>query len=521
MRPYLSQCIPTLQLYLSQPAYKHIATLLVSALLVLLAIFLRLPYIYGSEYTADESAFLLMARSITEGNLPYVSLFDMKPPLGFAILATFMSVTDTIAGMRFAVTLYLAAGACMILAIFKRENHMLAGFTAGSLFLVYASLKTSEGHLITTEHLTTLPVIVWLYIALKPQHSVRDYFWMGLLIAIASLIRTNLAVLCFAMPFIALAQYPRKPLWCLRALIWAAMGALLPYFLLVALYAMAGHLELLIRSIIVVPYHYVTGNQPIEKILESDFIPRRFEASLTYYLNGGGKWASIFAAIGGMSLVFKYRLRVLLRLIVALAAIMLSIFLSRRGYPHYWIQAMPVLAVLAGYGCMYVFRHGIASLLLLALLYTQSPYRNAIDKAWNTAPKLKQLAHRDSYHSIAHYLRTRGIEGKPILACNANIIYFLSKAEIPLYFAFYYEVFLHHTSKGLYGNSANPHRYFQEALAKEPVYIISNPLRNSSGNSSGNRYNCLRYLQPELTREYQLERTIGGMQLYRRKSLAN
>ncbi|TNF72398.1 MAG: glycosyltransferase, partial [Bacteroidetes bacterium] len=52
---------------------------------LLLAFWIRFPFFFRDYIDRDESTFILLAQSLVEGNLPYTELWDLKPPLLFAL----------------------------------------------------------------------------------------------------------------------------------------------------------------------------------------------------------------------------------------------------------------------------------------------------------------------------------------------------------------------------------------------------------------------------------------------------
>ena len=66
---------------------RRIPTVALFALLLLLALLTRFPFFFRDVINWDESTFILVGQSILDGHLPYVTLYDLKPPVLFAFFA--------------------------------------------------------------------------------------------------------------------------------------------------------------------------------------------------------------------------------------------------------------------------------------------------------------------------------------------------------------------------------------------------------------------------------------------------
>lgn len=60
--------------------------------LSLACLFIRFPFFFRDYIDRDESTFILMGQSWVDGFLPYLQLWDLKPPLTFAFFAAIISI---------------------------------------------------------------------------------------------------------------------------------------------------------------------------------------------------------------------------------------------------------------------------------------------------------------------------------------------------------------------------------------------------------------------------------------------
>lgn len=79
---------------------------------IVCTIILRSPNLFPSVINWDESTFILMGQSVLDGHLPYLELWDNKPPLLFFIFALFIGIGGkNIVWIRVAGSLFLGISA--------------------------------------------------------------------------------------------------------------------------------------------------------------------------------------------------------------------------------------------------------------------------------------------------------------------------------------------------------------------------------------------------------------------------
>lgn len=109
-----------------------------------MVIVVRIPALFQSVAGADEGLYALVAREWAGGHLPYTTVWETKPPLFFAILASAMLLFGkSMLAMRIAGDVAIACTACALYSIGRsvhRGGHAI-GLTAG---LLYAALTVSD-----------------------------------------------------------------------------------------------------------------------------------------------------------------------------------------------------------------------------------------------------------------------------------------------------------------------------------------------------------------------------------------
>jgi hypothetical protein len=110
----------------------------------------------------DEGLYLLVAREWLVGHLPYVTAWECKPPLFFALLVLLMKVFgfSTLAALRFGSDATVAIAAIGVYRISRLipNNSSVTGFAAA---ITYASLTLSDSGVSGDPELFYAPCIIW------------------------------------------------------------------------------------------------------------------------------------------------------------------------------------------------------------------------------------------------------------------------------------------------------------------------------------------------------------------------
>ena len=182
----------------------------VIAALCLWALVLRLPFFFPDTIDWDESTLIIMGQGIRDGLLPYDRIWDSKPPLAYAAYAGAIELLGrSVAALRVAgylgvvLTSYLVYRASELIAQDK-----LSAFVAA---LVATAMMSVLAPALMTE-LLCVPLLSAALLLLCSGHgSPRRAFLAGLLIGMAAMIRSNLAVLGFAVGLLVIARPPLVP----------------------------------------------------------------------------------------------------------------------------------------------------------------------------------------------------------------------------------------------------------------------------------------------------------------------
>src|SRR5690606_28692216 len=152
----------------------------------------------------DEATFMVMAQDVLRGHLPYVDLFDNKPPLAFFLLGGAMALFgQTLEVVRWFGDVCICLSAAMIFAICRtRAGDMAAAVVAAAFVAAHAA---AFGLHTSTEIIANVFVTGALWLVLDFGHRRSTAPLAGLLVALAVLTRSNLVFVAVGLGLIYLA----------------------------------------------------------------------------------------------------------------------------------------------------------------------------------------------------------------------------------------------------------------------------------------------------------------------------
>lgn len=356
----------------------------------------------------DESVFIVMAANVLDGHLPYVELFDNKPPALFFMIAGVMAVFgESLLVVRLFGDVCILASCAAVFAIARRwTDPISAGL--GTLTFIAVSSAYAFGQHTSSE----LPATALLMAALWLLLSRRDRLWAvacaGLLVSLATLTRSNLGVVAVAFTGWLLVAHVRPSFGAHRWAFAAFVGAgAIPPGLLILLYWAADALFELRVSLIDVPFAYAGKQLSVlgalakhtdEWWLMATQSDPYLIGTYTVLTAGVMTWGSIrvlrerggttrSGASDGL-------------LWITFAAVLLSIMMSGAAYPHYWLQLFPIYGVFCA--CAFGWAHSRIVLRRLGYALVLVCVAGAL---WNTVPAAAQLIVDPDHLAKTHYIR--------------------------------------------------------------------------------------------------------------------
>ena len=493
-------------------------TIFIAVGLLFLSVLIRLPFFFRDVIDWDESTFILMGQSILDGHLPYTELWDNKPPLAFVSYALIIALFGkSIVSVRIAGAIAVAFVAFCTYLIGKTLWSRQVGILGAGIFVIMASSLIPAGQATMTEHLALVPLIGAMSILVTKKITLRTLFVTGLVMAVASLIRLNLAYVTVLVGlFVVFAIKPCSiKVMVKRGLIYAA-GSCLVILSTYLPYAITGYHKIWFNSVIVAPLTYANSQLSAVEILG-------------IYLNSNVLGIKIIISIGLVAIAFlvvqlikafkQKRLESELRLICFLVFFLatgISILKGGAAYNHYLIQLVPFIALItAVFLSRFLYKPmslltinvivlGIGTFAVLIII----EYYSLVSRYITT----KKLTYGSAY-KIAAYLKQENTSREPIYLMTNHIVYWLVDAK-PLT-----KVSTHPSNitkdylfKTVLGADASTEGEINKILAQKPRFIV----KEKSAGYLNNHLQAKLILENTLNQHYELVKQIQDKQIYRR-----
>jgi len=303
----------------------------------LLMVALRIPSLFEPYWYGDEGIYLVLGQALRKGLVFYRDIHDNKPPLLYILAA--------IAGNVFYFRLLLMVWSVVALGVFFRLMQRLLPKNKkawyGSSLAMIGLTMINEGNIANAEIFTVLPVVGGMLLAFEAvKQKVKDWRrWLGigLIFSMGALLKvpTGLDWLA-AVVWLVLFEKGLKD----KRVWWLGLGFGLPIAATIGYYGIVGGLEPYVRSALLQNIGYLaswgTGEHTTGLAGQIGLISR------------GGVLVMALGVI--YYLVKKHRLSSGFRLVVIWYLMALfGALLSERPYPHYLIQPVVPMAILASY----------------------------------------------------------------------------------------------------------------------------------------------------------------------------
>ena len=484
----------------------------------------RGPFLDPIDPGWDESTFILLGQSIVDGNLPYNQLWDLKPPLAFGVFALPIALFGkSLAAIRVLGLLCVAASALMVHRIGSRVGGSRIGLVA-ALLLVFTVGAIPDGQQVMTEHLAIVPLTAALWVAIGKNQTAASFWWIGLLLGFACLLRLNLAYAALLVGPVLLALNVRSPLDAARKAAAYAMGGGTPVLLSLIPYLLTGASDVWWRSVFLAPLAYSEAQLSligalVQQVQNGFGFQQGMKYSNTLLFVGLLIWCGGAVGLAWMLCSRKHRLdseRTAPLLLVTFAiGTAVSIGMSGAAHPHYLIQLVPFFAIGSAYALdrLFDWRYrllaGGAVLALAALGFRTVPqalYRTGVDLI------SERLAASGTGQRIAEYISDRNPLGKPVYLLTDQIAYWYLGAVPPdkavTHPSNITKDYLLRFATG--DEDATPESVMTGILGQKPEFVVTEDrlwyLRGTTVEA---------ILQKCLNQNYRLVRDIDGRKIYR------
>ncbi len=297
--------------------------------LFVLTFLIRFPFFFRDYIDRDESTFILLGQSWADGQLPYMQLWDLKPPLTFAFFAAIIAVFGkSFLAIRFFGALLVVMTAFFSFKISSRISPKKVAFWV-SIFCVFLLSLFGSLQGVMSEHICMAFFVPGLYLFISKKKPMW-FFVAGLLMGITVMVKLNMAYPILLLGFFLLYKFLRTKhtTWIWNTLLYG-IGILCIITLTIIPYYNLGEGMVWWKSVILAPLEY-TGARRFSV----------FKLAPTFLLVGG----FLFFSWKKNWLDFKNTTHTVL--LVAIIGVLVSFLKGGRINGHYLIQLYPMLLVL-------------------------------------------------------------------------------------------------------------------------------------------------------------------------------
>ena len=310
----------------------------------------------------NESGFILMASHVLDGHLPYVELYNNKPPMLFFLLAGVMWVFGE---SLLVVRLY---GACCLwiscLAVFAiAARYTTRMHAALATFLLIAVHSVKHGQYLTAELPATAALMGALWVCIAHKRSLPAFAATGALMSLATLTRSNLGVVPIAFgAWLVVAALRSSAGIRGRDVTASGIAGLVPPAAIICLYWYADALVPLWLGTLHVSASYLGLGRIVWHTLDNGWSflwytwrnPLLFVPFILLLLAGLARSASVWRQPPPVSGARTYH--EMLWLVLGATALSIQMTGTSR---HYWLQVFPICAVFCAFGIGWMLpKHG-------------------------------------------------------------------------------------------------------------------------------------------------------------------
>ncbi len=305
---------------------------MVFVILLCYTFFVRFPFFFRDYIDRDESTFILVGQSIVDGQLPYTTLWDLKPPVVFYFFAGIIYfIGKSMIAIRLAGVMAVALTAFFTFKFATKFTSVQTGFWIALACVMLLSLFGSLQGLMS-EHICMLFFMPAVYFLVRNE-KLLGFFLAGVLVGLSVMTKLNMAYPgLFLGAFIAIDSLKKRGLvYKLAPPLLYAVGILLVVLFTVLPYYLQGIESKWWNSVILASLEYSAFRRKSILALSPIFI-----------LSG------IMLYVSWRYRLLDFRNRSVRILIIVLCGVLFSYLKGGRINGHYLIQIHPFLVILAG-----------------------------------------------------------------------------------------------------------------------------------------------------------------------------
>jgi hypothetical protein len=375
--------------------------------------FIRFPFFFRDYIDRDESTFILIGKSITDGHLPYDHMWDLKPPLLFYFFAFVQYLfPDSLVAIRFFGVLIIFISAVVLMHI-ARTIGARNSFAIGLSYVILSSLFGSlQG--IMSEHVAVFFFLPGLLLFLRNKQTL-NLLLAGFLFGCALLCKLNYAyaVAALAIYYFITEFRSSRFITLTKNITVLAIGVILPTVIIAFPYILQHKLNLYVDSVFMATLEYGHTSK----------------VSALHKLRVAA-WIIILGLIvSALALRFsrKEEKKYVGLFIILFAATVFTFYSSGTLNSHYLVQVHPFMAILIlGFTFNKEFKPGYLKYAIIVLVLCVESYIEYYRVIRNYSEN-STLFHGKAITSI-NELNKRGLENKKIFFADHHIGYwFLHK----------------------------------------------------------------------------------------------
>ncbi len=508
---------------------KYQQTLISFSLIILIIIFCRLPQITVSGIHWDESVYINMGNHLLDGNLPYIELWEMKPPVLFMFYMICLALFGkTIIAVRVGGIIILSLSAYLI---FRTHKHLLGGkylpFLTVFYFTIFSCNPILDGVAVMAEHVALLPLSFAIYLILQRNLMEKGMpiFHLGLigfLLSIASLIRYELAYFATAVMFLLLSLLfnKRSDKKLFLALI---IGFCIPYITTLLIYSISGNIRILYITLIKVPFSYSRTGFPVgKKIIE--MICKDIKSS-NFLI-----WTMVF--VFPLVIMHKYskspyvaKKILLFRLTFLLVVMMFTLLQLGQLYGHYMLSLAPIAALIAGLSTHLLLQTRLRVFVVLLIV---------IGTCLSLTPFYKQYKSHYSYYlknntfdtgldvKVANHIKQYKVKGEYVFFSTSTLGYMLTGSISPTKYIDPSTILFSDIIKTIEGDDATFIKELEKIFANKPVFVVlPGSIPSSQDHSDPRIIELEKFIMNELNQNYIFNKKIENIYIFKRKITEN
>jgi 4-amino-4-deoxy-L-arabinose transferase-like glycosyltransferase len=337
--------LPQFELPRIEPVRRARAAASPLTLLALLAAtcVLRFPALVSHPFNIDESYYSAGAAELVAGGTFFRNVVDHKPPGIYLIYALVYRLAGVfnVTAVHVVLVLVAALTAYLVGLVAQEFFGARAGRWAGMLYAVASVVgPANDFQAANSELFMNLPLVAALWLAARTWVRGRalhaESFAMGLLVGVAVLIRPQAALALLPMAVVVVRREVE-----FTAVALAAAGMMLP---LLAMAAWLWRADALADAVTSLAYsRYYTNSLPFEVKLANATLKTLFFLAIDV----GLVIPAVALIVRGRRRDFVWRHGVGCLLVSWLLASFVAVSMGGRFYPHYFIQILPLLAIMA------------------------------------------------------------------------------------------------------------------------------------------------------------------------------